>query len=208
MGASGPSEVTDDALIREALEQPEVFGQLYDRHAAAVHRYLTSRVGVQSADDLLSEVFVTAFRCRSRYDVKFTEAVPWLLGIAANVVRHHRRSESRRSALQRRLVQASNGHGVTDVGNFATDIIGHADFEDVRRAVEQLDERCRDVLILFAAFDLSYAQIAEALNLRIGTVRSRISRGRAQLRELLARSGQYVADDEREDPSQVRGRTR
>jgi DNA-directed RNA polymerase specialized sigma24 family protein len=139
VGASGPSEATDDALIRASLEQPEVFGQLYDRHATVVHRYLTSRVGVESADDLLSEVFVTAFRCRTSYDVKITDAVPWLLGIATKVVRHHRRSEGRRSALQRRLDQAGNRHGATDVGDFATDIVGHADFEDVRRAVEQLD---------------------------------------------------------------------
>lgn len=207
MGISEPVEVTDDALIRVSLDQPEVFGQLYDRHAAVVHRYLTSRVGIESADDLLSEVFVTAFRCRTAYDGTFTNALPWLLGIGTNVIRHHRRSEGRRFALQRRVYQQNHGSGAT-VADFATEVVGQADVEDVQRALEQLDERCRDVLILFAAFDLSYAQIAKALDLRIGTVRSRLSRGRAQLRELLAVSGQYVADDEHADPSRAEGRTR
>ena len=198
--------MTDGALIRASFDRSEIFGQLFDRHAVVVHRYLTSRVGVEAADDLVSEVFVAAFRCRKSYDTRFTNALPWLFGIAANVVRHHRRSEGRRSALVQRLDQQPVGPPGGDADDLAAEIIGRADFDDVRRAIEQLDERCRDVLILYAAFDLSYQQIAEALDLRVGTVRSRLSRGRAQLRELLAESGQYVIDDEH--PSQMEGRTR
>ncbi len=59
--------------------------------------------------------------------------------------------------------------------------------------MDRLDQRYVEVLVLFVAFDLSYEEIARVLRLRIGTVRSRLSRGRAQLRELLAASGQYGA---------------
>jgi DNA-directed RNA polymerase specialized sigma24 family protein len=63
-----------------------------------------------------------------------------------------------------------------------------------------MDERYRDVLILYAAFGLTYAEIATALGLRVGTVRSRLSRGRVRLRELLSQSGQYVAEDDPMSP--------
>ena len=69
--------------------------------------------------------------------------------------------------------------------------------DHVRQAVGAIDERYKDALILYAAFELSYEEVAQALNVRIGTVRSRISRGRAQLRELLGHTGQYQPDGER-----------
>jgi RNA polymerase sigma factor (sigma-70 family) len=195
----GPEDVGDDALITTSLEDPQAFGRIFDRHAPMVHRFLTSRVGTETADDLLSDVFVVAFRSRRRYDTHFSSAAPWLLGIAANVVRHHHRSEHRRSVLLSRLNQDSErpGGSSSDLG---ADIIDRADFDLVRHAVAAMDERYRDVLILYAAFGLTYAEIATALGLRVGTVRSRLSRGRVRLRELLSQSGQYVAEDDPVSP--------
>jgi RNA polymerase sigma-70 factor (ECF subfamily) len=179
-----------------SIEEPQAFGKIFDRHAPLIHRYLSSRVGTQAAEDLVSEVFVTAFRSRTNYDSAYSDASPWLLGIATNAVRHHRRSEGRRWAMVRRLHQDSMQRKDPILHDVAEEAIARNQFEEAKRALATIDEKFRDVLILHSAFDLSYAEIAGALGLRIGTVRSRLSRGRAQLRELLAASGQYVADDE------------
>ncbi len=195
VGSALPSDRTDAALIRISLDEPPAFGAIFDRHAPAVHRYLVSRVKAGVADDLLSEVFVTAFRRRSSYDTAYAEALPWLLGIASNVIRHHHRSERRRMAMVRRLHRGPSDRQDQHVEDVATEVIVRDQSESTEAALANVDERYRDALILFSAFDLSYADIARVLDLRIGTVRSRISRGRAQLRELLAASGQYLADE-------------
>lgn len=191
VGSTGPSDVTDAALMRASLREPLAFGDIFDRHAPVVHRYLVSRVGVEAAEDLASEVFVTAFRSRAGYDPGYSDALPWLLGIATNAVRHHRRSEGRRWAMVGRLGQQSTHRGDLVVADIADEAVARGDIEETERALDAIGAPYRDVLVLYAAFDLSYDEIARALGLRIGTVRSRLSRGRDQLRELLASSGQY-----------------
>ena len=143
---------------------------------------------------------MTAFRSRSSYDPEYNDALPWLLGIAANTVRHHRRSEGRRWAMVRRLGQQSAHRGDLVVGDIAEEAVARGDIEETKRALDTIGARYRDVLILYSAFDLSYDEIARALGLRIGTVRSRLSRGRDQLRELLAASGQYGPEGEQSRP--------
>jgi RNA polymerase sigma-70 factor (ECF subfamily) len=76
--------------------------------------------------------------------------------------------------------------------DIASEVVARDQVGAMRTAMDRLDQRYMDVLMLFAAFELSYEEIARVLDLRIGTVRSRLSRGRTQLRELLAASGQYV----------------
>ncbi len=184
-------------MIASSLQDPEEFTSVFDRHAVAVHRYLASRVEASSVDDLLSEVFVAAFRSRHRYDARYADARPWLFGIATNVVRHHRRSEGRRAALLRRVQQYESfgeGEGSTDdVGSAAE---AQDQFQVVRAALARLDEKHREVLWLFAGPGLSYEEIAVALGIRVGTVRSRLSRGRARLRELLDTSREYLGDED------------
>jgi DNA-directed RNA polymerase specialized sigma24 family protein len=65
----------------------------------------------------------------------------------------------------------------------------------VGAALARLDRRYRDVLMLVAGPGLSYDEVAQALDIPVGTVRSRLARGRAQLRELLEADGQYRRDD-------------
>ncbi len=196
VGSTGPSDVTDAALMQASLQEPREFGMIFDRHASVIHRYLVARVGAEAAEDLASEVFVSAFRSRSSYDPGYSDALPWLLGIAANAVRHHRRSEGRRWAMVRQLGQQSTRRGDLVVADIADEAVARGDIEETRRALDAVGPTNRDVLILYSAFDLSYEEIARALGLRIGTVRSRLSRGRDQLRELLAASGQYGPEDD------------
>jgi RNA polymerase sigma factor (sigma-70 family) len=187
-------EEADDAVIAASLEAPQAFGQIFDRHAPVVHRFLTSRAGTGAADDLLSEVFAVAFRTRAAYDARCGSVVPWLLGIANNVVRHHHRSEGRRAALLTRLVQCSD-RSKEMLDDIAIEVTERTELAGVRRALAAIDERYQEVLILYSAFELSYAEIGQVLGLRVGTVRSRLSRGRAQLRERMAGSGQYSSGE-------------
>ena len=68
-------------------------------------------------------------------------------------------------------------------------------------ALARLDDRYRDVLLLAASSDLTYEEIARALGVPVGTVRSRLARGRHRLRELLTLGGQYKSDANHDTPA-------
>jgi RNA polymerase sigma-70 factor (ECF subfamily) len=89
--------VSDYEVVRESLGSPPAFGAIFDRHGAGVYRYVRRRVGDDLASDLTAEVFLRGFRDRGRFDGRGEgSALPWLLGIATNVVAMNQRSEKRR----------------------------------------------------------------------------------------------------------------
>lgn len=174
------SGTTEDAeLISGSLAVPETFGGIFDRHFSAVHRYLARRVGHERADDLASQTFTVAFERRATFRPGDVGARPWLLGIATNLLRNDRRSEQRLlETLARLSADASAAARVS--GRTAPDV----DFE-MAAALGALDGDQRDVLLLHAWAELSYEEIADALAIPIGTVRSRLSRARSHLRSRL-----------------------
>ena len=167
--------VTDAELIERSLVDGEAFALLFDRHFRAIHRFLRGRVGVELADDLASETFVVAFRRRLAYDLSREDTRPWLYGIAVNLMRDHRRSEERRL---RAYVLAAAGE------RSAGEIEEPLD-PTVAGALLRLSKPERDLVLLHAWADLSYEQLAEALALPLGTVRSRLSRAKTKLRASL-----------------------
>jgi RNA polymerase sigma-70 factor (ECF subfamily) len=86
---------TDAELTAISRASPESFAILFDRHAVAIHRYVARRMGAAEADDLLGQTFLLAFERRHRYDVSRAGALPWLYGIATNLVHRRRRDEVR-----------------------------------------------------------------------------------------------------------------
>jgi RNA polymerase sigma factor (sigma-70 family) len=193
-GRGGPEGTSTDAeLISKSLVDPECFTLIVKRHATPVFRYLASRVDRSAAEDLLADVFDTAFRARQRYDPAYDDALAWLIGIATNVLRHHHRSEARRTSMMRRMTQLLVRHHeqaeATDPVSTTAEL--HDQMGNVRRALAALDDKHREVLVLSAGLGLSYEHIALSLGVRIGTVRSRLSRARVRLRELLEADGQY-----------------
>jgi RNA polymerase sigma-70 factor (ECF subfamily) len=197
MGASG-SASTDAAIISQSVVDTEWFSLIVERHATSVFRYLASRVDRSTSEDLLADVFEAAFQARNRYDTHYESALPWLLGIATNVIRHHRRSEVRHASMVRRVTQL---HRRTNEASEAVDAVAATvqlddEMQCVRRALAGLNDRHRQVLVLSAGLGLSYEDIAQTLDIRIGTVRSRLSRARRRLRELLEADGQYTGYDE------------
>ena len=185
--ASGPSPdqpFPDDAtVIESSWQDPETFAQLYDRHAVPIYRYASRRLGEEMADDIVAETFLAAFRRRKDYDLQRPDARPWLYGIAANLIGKHRRAEVRmlRAFARTGADPAVEGHA----DRIDSQVSAAAVQPDLAAAVAALSPGDRDVLLLVAWADLSYEQTATALGIPPGTVRSRLHRARAKIREAL-----------------------
>ena len=150
---------SDAEVIGRSLGEPEAFGLIYDRHAATVLRFLGRRVGAEAAEGLLGELFRIAFERRQTFDAARASARMAAAGDAAD-----RRTSA--AAFDARVL-----------------------FPRVADAIDSLPDSEREALLLFAWEELPYESVAEALELPIGTVRSRLNRARARLRELLEPNG-------------------
>jgi RNA polymerase sigma factor (sigma-70 family) len=184
-------ERTDADAIEESTHDPAAFGVVFDRHGTTMHRYLVRRVGANDADGLLGELFRIAFERRTTYDTERTNARPWLYGIATNLVARHRRSEARRFRAEARLHARPTEH-VTDEQRIVDAVAAVVLLPDVVHAIAALPDGERDALLLHAWEDLGYDEIARALEIPVGTVRSRLNRARRRLRELPAVSGEHL----------------
>ncbi len=177
---------SDAEVIGRSLGEPEAFGLIYDRHAAALLRFLGRRVGGKVAEGLVGELFRIAFERRRTFDASRASALPWLYGIGANVLLKHRRGEARRLRASARM---AGGCSATDRRASAAALDARVLYARVADVMEALPDGERDALLLFAWEELSYQDVAEALGLPVGTVRSRLNRARARLRELLEPDG-------------------
>ena len=180
------SAPSDAEVIRRSLADPEAFGLIYDRRAATLLRFLGRRAGAKIAEGLLGEQFRIAFERRKTFDVARASALPWLYGIGSNLLAKHWRGEARRLRASARMATDSNA---TDTRSSAAALDARLLVPRVADAIEALPTDERETLLLFAWEELSYQSLAETLELPIGTVRSRLNRARAHLRELLERNG-------------------
>ncbi|RFA10631.1 hypothetical protein B7R54_16545 [Subtercola boreus] len=175
---------TDSDIILASRASPALFGQLYERHARAIHRYAARRAGAQVADDIMSETFLVAFNRRERFDPAWPDALPWLFGIATNLLKAHRRVEARSwqallSAGMSEVAAESSAEHPADRSNSLMD--AQLAVRSLAPALAKLSDDDRDTLLLHAWADLDYAGIAVALGIPVGTVRSRLNRARRQL---------------------------
>ena len=95
-GVESSGAESDAAVIAASLEAPARFGDIFDRHATVLHRYLVRRLGPDEAEAMVGDTFRIAFERRHTYDIDRPVARPWLYGIATNLVAKHRRGEARR----------------------------------------------------------------------------------------------------------------
>ena len=181
-------ELTDAALWqRAAAGDTSAFGTIFERHASVVYNYCFRRTGDWAqAEELTAIVFFEAWRRRTQVELERDDALPWLLGVATNVIRNMRRSQRRHRAALERLPREP-------VADFAGDVDERLDDERQMRAtlhaLHKLPRADQDVLALCVWEELTYAQAALALGVPVGTVRSRLSRARARLRELTSNPG-------------------
>jgi RNA polymerase sigma factor (sigma-70 family) len=166
---------------------PDAFATLFERHARLIYNYCFRRVGNRdTAQDLLSIVFLEAWRQRAKR-VPPDKVLPWLYGIAANVVRHQHRSERRFASALSRL---PTGGAEPDLAPATDERIQYErEAQEALSRLKKLPVREQDVFVLCVGMELSYEDAAIALGLPVGTVRSRLSRARARLRELDPGSG-------------------
>lgn len=159
------------------------FEAAFRQHFPPIYRFIARRVGSALAEDLAAETFAMAFRRRATFDPGRGSLRSWLYGIAANLVRNHWRAEQHLLALDARLVPEVD----TSDGSDAADqrVIAALLAPRLAAALAQITRDQREVLLLHAWAELSHEEIAAALDVAPGTVRSRLSRARAALRDQL-----------------------
>jgi RNA polymerase sigma factor (sigma-70 family) len=183
-------DVADRALWLRAREgDGAAFGILFERHAGRIYNYCFRRTADWAlAEDLTSATFLLAWKSLRRDSLQAESALPLLYGIATNVLRNRRRSLKRgREAFSRLPLPGAEEPDFAEEA--ATRVDDQAAMRELLGLFSRLPRREQDVLSLCEWSGLSYEDTAAALGIPIGTVRSRLARGRRRLRELAAAIG-------------------
>lgn len=189
---SSAAAATDAQLLAQVaagLGRREAIGELYRRHSAAVYRYVWLVSGSEAAAaDALQDAFVAVLDHARGFDPERGTCAAWLCGIA----RHQalRRFDARAVAVDvddlDALQDAAATSGQLDLPALPEDSLARAQaLRRLHAAIRQLPPHYRDVLILVELQEMSYADAALAVGIELGTVRSRLSRAKARLLELL-----------------------
>ena len=185
-----------DPMVMElpSLEEHDAFVSLCRQHGPAIHAYLARRTGRQGADDVFGEVWLQAYAARATYDSRFGAPLPWLYGIARNVLRAHWRGRQRAEAA---LAQIDpDPWSDADARLDAT-----ARLDELQHALGQLTEEEREVLLLVAWEHLTPAEVARALDIPQGTARSRLHRARQVMRGELSTASVLLLTTHEETPT-------
>jgi len=180
-------------------QRAEAFTDLYDRHANVLLRYCTRRIGPHVAEDVVANTFLIAYEKWPVFDGGPAEVPPWLFGIATNLLHRHRRDEVRgyRALARTGVDPLSNAAGVVE--SHAQRVGERADARSLSRQIAgvlaKLPERQRDVLLLYALAELRYAEVAVALRIPVGSVRSALHRARATQRAALGAEEVFPDED-------------
>lgn len=173
------TEPTDAELWgRVRTGDPESFGELFSRNGPTIHRFAVRRTGdVHQADDITATVFLEAWRIRDRTELFHPTALPWLYGVATDVINNWRRSRRRHDAALRRIgdLPRPSPRAVDER------VAAALEARRVLDRVSQLPRRELDVVVLATWEALSTAEIAVALDIPLGTVKSRLNRARTRL---------------------------
>jgi len=183
----------DADLISASWTEPEAFAELFDRYSGMLYRYVSKRLGPEPAEDLVGETFLVAFSRRRTYDLTCPDARPWLFGILTKLVARHHRAEATRYRAFRRAPADLDVESPAD--RVAAGVTAQAAGPHLAGALAALPARDRDVLLLIAWGDLSYEEVALALGIPVGTVRSRLNRGRRKVRAALGDTNPMLGEE-------------
>jgi RNA polymerase sigma-70 factor, ECF subfamily len=152
------------------------FDALYREHAGEVRRYVRRRWDAQSADDVVADVFVVAWR---RLEEVPDDPLPWLLGVARRILANRRRGDARDHALRDRI--RSEQLRAAPLAAADAPVAG----EGVWTALSAMSERDREALLLVAWEGLSTARAARVLGVRANTFAARLYRARRRFAHAL-----------------------
>jgi len=174
--------MTDDALMERVTNGDEAaFAEIVDRYKDSLVNYLTHLVRSRDrAEEIAQDAFVRLYRSAANY--RGDKLGPYLFRIATNLTVTEIRRQRRWNLLLPRLDASTSHHIEAPDANLISDEIQR----QVAAALDKLPVKYRAPLVLFEIEEWSYDEIAAALELRIGTVKSRISRARELLRRQLA----------------------
>ena len=179
--------MTIERSIGRSLSDPHAFELVFDRHHAAIRRYVARRLSPACADDVAADVFCIAFDQRRQLVAERPDCPvgAWLYGIATNLIRRRRRDERRQlRAYARAGCGRRRGGGDRGTWPLGSTRAAPRPRSPRRSPRSRADER--DVLLLYALAELDYQGIADALQIPIGTVRSRLARARRRAARHLA----------------------
>ena len=187
----------DDLNLVEQVKSgnDDAFGEIVDRYEklvfnAACRILSSSGRSTESADEIAQDAFVKAWRS-IRFFRGDCSLSTWLYRIAVNTAKDKIRSEARRAAVSLTSLDDDNEAREWDVPVTSGDTVPEDAVERsetilaVRRAVESLPEDMRSVVVMRDINDMSYADISSVLGIELGTVKSRLNRGRAALKKIL-----------------------
>jgi RNA polymerase sigma-70 factor (ECF subfamily) len=181
-----PHDMQPELALLARMKQGDeaAFVALYRKHKDAVYRFALLRTGSgATAADVTQETFMHLMARPGQYDPARGTLGAWLCGVARNLAR--RETAGREDATDPDTMDEAPAADLTPLESILRDETA----EQVRRAVAAIAPHYRDVLILCELSDMSYAEAAHVCGIDIGTVRSRLSRARAQLAERLSRLG-------------------
>jgi RNA polymerase sigma-70 factor (ECF subfamily) len=174
----------DDVLLRRAAKGDEdAFVLLYRQHQAAMYRFALRMTGNSwAAEEIVQDVFMTLMRDPKRYDSQRGTLGGFLYGIARNRVMKHLERRPREVPLEEKNEDGS-GSGIVlkDVFTPANWVESRERMDQVRSAVLELPAEFREAVVLCELEEMSYEEAAQAAGCPIGTIRSRLHRGRALL---------------------------
>lgn len=171
--AASADQVADDEVLRRLRREPALIEVLWARYAQNIFRYLSRRVGYAAAEDLLSDVFVAALDSQKRVVAhESASALPWLYGIARNIVRHHFRALN----TDRPLPFADTAG--FDWANVDARLDAQSQRARLRAALAALSDIERELLLLVAWEELTPTEAAKALGITSLAARSRLHRAR------------------------------
>jgi RNA polymerase sigma-70 factor, ECF subfamily len=178
---------TDDELIAGIADgDRDAFALLYRRYRTDIYRFAVHMSGSATvADDVVQDVFVAVIEDASRYRLGCSGVLPWLLGIARN---HVRRWRSQRPVVPLPDEETPDGQQLAVKPDPLVEISLQRHTDALRRTLLDLPVRYREAIVLCDLQELSYADAADALGCAVGTVRSRLHRGRALLAKRLSDS--------------------
>jgi len=179
----------DDAeLVRRARIDRQAFALFYRRHYAVMASYILRRVGdTHLTEDLTAETFLAVLKYLPRYRDRGLPIRAWLYRIAANTVNRWVRRERKRIARSLAELEAAETPDRPAGVPGSRHDNGRGDGEHARLALLTLPPKYQAVLTLHYLEGLSLDDVAAALGCRLGTVKSRLSRGRDALRERLTK---------------------